>query len=99
MSDRKFSQSPFQPGHNGFFLSPSTSQTWMVYHANSVTPGTCDGNRYTLVQQWVHYIVPESSLSALTCFLLLLSRVGWHSDGSPNFGSPRALTDNVPEPQ
>lgn len=66
----------YQPGHNGFFLSPSANQIWIVYHANSVTPGTCDGNRYTLVQQVV-----------------------WHSDGSPNFGSPRALTDNVPEPQ
>ncbi|KAL0579425.1 hypothetical protein V5O48_002596 [Marasmius crinis-equi] len=65
----------YQPGHNGFFLSPSGGQTWMVYHANSVTPGTCDGARYTNVQQ-----------------------VGWHSDGSPNLGSPRALSDNVPEP-
>ncbi|KAH6909951.1 glycoside hydrolase family 43 protein [Coprinopsis sp. MPI-PUGE-AT-0042] len=41
----------YQPGHNGFFLSPSGNQTWMVYHANSVTPGTCDGNRYTAIQR------------------------------------------------
>ena len=27
-----------QPGHNGFFLSPS-SDIYMVYHANSVIPG------------------------------------------------------------
>ncbi|KAJ7281515.1 Arabinanase/levansucrase/invertase [Mycena rebaudengoi] len=64
-----------QPGHNGFFLSPSGAQIWMVFHANSASPGTCDANRYTMVQQ-----------------------VGWHTDGSPNLGSPRALSDNVPEP-
>jgi GH43 family beta-xylosidase len=40
----------YQPGHNGLFLSPSGNQIWNVYHANSVTPGTCDGNRYTAVQ-------------------------------------------------
>ncbi|KIY66548.1 glycoside hydrolase family 43 protein [Cylindrobasidium torrendii FP15055 ss-10] len=28
----------------------------------------------------------------------LVQQVGWHSDGSPNLGSPRALSDNVPEP-
>lgn len=28
----------YQPGHNGFFLSPS-NDIWNVYHANSVTPG------------------------------------------------------------
>ncbi|KAF8892279.1 glycoside hydrolase family 43 protein [Infundibulicybe gibba] len=65
----------WQPGHNGFFTSPSGSQIFMVYHASKTSPGTCDGNRYTMVQQ-----------------------VGWHTDGSPNLGSPRALTDNVPEP-
>ncbi|KAF9006183.1 Arabinanase/levansucrase/invertase [Cyathus striatus] len=64
------------PGHNGFFLSPSGNEIHMVYHASSTSPGTCDGNRYTMVQQ-----------------------VGWHSDGTPNLGSPRALSDNVPEPK
>ncbi|KAK7683277.1 hypothetical protein QCA50_013539 [Cerrena zonata] len=63
-----------QPGHNGFFLSPSGS-IYMVYHANSVSPGTCDGARYTNVQP-----------------------VYFHSNGSPNFGDPRALSDNIPEP-
>ncbi|KAJ6581523.1 glycoside hydrolase family 43 protein [Mycena capillaripes] len=65
----------FEPGHNGFFLSPSGNEIWIVYHASSTSPGTCDGNRYTMVQQ-----------------------VGWHTDGSPNLASPRALTDSVPEP-
>ncbi|GLB41911.1 putative glycosyl hydrolases family 43 [Lyophyllum shimeji] len=40
----------YQPGHNGFFTSPSGSQIWNVYHANSVTPGNCDGSRRTMVQ-------------------------------------------------
>ncbi|TFK73773.1 glycoside hydrolase family 43 protein [Pluteus cervinus] len=40
----------YQPGHNGFFLSPSGNETYMVYHANSVSPGTCDGKRYTNIQ-------------------------------------------------
>lgn len=40
-----------QPGHNGFYLSPSGDQIWMVYHASSTSPGTCDGARYTMTQQ------------------------------------------------
>ncbi|EUC58191.1 hypothetical protein RSOL_236800 [Rhizoctonia solani AG-3 Rhs1AP] len=28
----------------------------------------------------------------------MVQAVGWHSDGTPNLGEPRALTDNVPEP-
>ncbi|KXN87392.1 Extracellular exo-alpha-(1-_5)-L-arabinofuranosidase [Leucoagaricus sp. SymC.cos] len=66
----------YQPGHNGFFLGPSATETWIVYHANHVSPGTCDGSRYTMVQQ-----------------------VTWHTDGTPNLGVPRALSDNVPEPK
>ncbi|KAK0469927.1 Arabinanase/levansucrase/invertase [Desarmillaria tabescens] len=65
-----------EPGHNGFFLSPSGNEIHMVYHASSTVPALCDGSRYTMVQQ-----------------------VTWHTDGTPNLGSPRALTDNVPEPQ
>ncbi|RDB20805.1 Extracellular exo-alpha-(1-_5)-L-arabinofuranosidase [Hypsizygus marmoreus] len=65
----------YQPGHNGFFLSPSGNQIWNVYHANAVTPGTCDGQRRTMIQQ-----------------------VNWNSDGTPNLGSPRSLSDNVSEP-
>ncbi|TFK39788.1 glycoside hydrolase family 43 protein [Crucibulum laeve] len=66
----------YEPGHNGFFTSPSGNEIHMVYHASSTSPGTCDGKRYTMVQQ-----------------------VGWHTDGTPNLGSPRALSDNVPEPK
>ncbi|KAF9466076.1 Arabinanase/levansucrase/invertase [Collybia nuda] len=64
-----------QPGHNGFFLSPSGNQIWNVYHANTASPGNCDGSRRTLVQM-----------------------VNWNSDGTPNLGSPRALSDNIAEP-
>ncbi|KAG8826361.1 hypothetical protein FRC17_008287 [Serendipita sp. 399] len=39
----------YQPGHNGFFNTPG-GQTWIVFHANSVTPGSCDGNRFTMAQ-------------------------------------------------
>lgn len=41
----------YQPGHNGFFSSASGTQTWIVYHANSASPGACDGSRFTNVQQ------------------------------------------------
>ncbi|KAF9531131.1 glycoside hydrolase family 43 protein [Crepidotus variabilis] len=40
----------YQPGHNGFFLSPSGNQIWNVYHASKTSPGACDGSRYTLAQ-------------------------------------------------
>ncbi|PFH50270.1 glycoside hydrolase family 43 protein [Amanita thiersii Skay4041] len=40
----------YEPGHNGFFLSPSSNQIWNVYHASATSPGNCDGSRYTLVQ-------------------------------------------------
>lgn len=39
----------YQPGHNGFFNGPS-GNIYQVVHANPTTPGTCDGNRYTMVQ-------------------------------------------------
>ncbi|KAK0488990.1 Arabinanase/levansucrase/invertase [Armillaria novae-zelandiae] len=40
----------YEPGHNGFFTSEDGTETWMVYHASSASPGTCDGARYTMVQ-------------------------------------------------
>jgi GH43 family beta-xylosidase len=40
----------YQPGHNGFFNGPSASGIWMVYHANSVTPGTfCLCSQFSLL--------------------------------------------------
>ncbi|KAL1744782.1 glycoside hydrolase family 43 protein [Schizophyllum fasciatum] len=40
----------YQPGHNGFFTSPSGGQIWNVYHASPASPGACDGSRFTNVQ-------------------------------------------------
>ncbi|KAK0188991.1 Arabinanase/levansucrase/invertase [Armillaria mellea] len=40
----------YEPGHNGFFTSEDGTEIWMVYHASSTSPGTCDGARYTMVQ-------------------------------------------------
>ncbi|KAK0501354.1 Arabinanase/levansucrase/invertase [Armillaria luteobubalina] len=40
----------YEPGHNGFFTSEDGTEIWMVYHASSASPGTCDGARYTMVQ-------------------------------------------------
>ncbi|KAF8074863.1 Arabinanase/levansucrase/invertase [Lyophyllum atratum] len=70
-----FTSANGSPGHNGFFVSPSENQIWNVYHANAVTPGTCDGNRRTIVQP-----------------------VNWNSDGTPNLGSPLALSASIAEP-
>ncbi|KAK7440242.1 hypothetical protein VKT23_017183 [Stygiomarasmius scandens] len=41
----------WQPGHNGLFTSPNGQDIWQVFHANTATPGTCDGARYTAVQK------------------------------------------------
>jgi GH43 family beta-xylosidase len=38
-------------GHNGFFLSPDGTEIWNVYHATTVSTGSCDGNRYTMAQK------------------------------------------------
>ncbi|KAG8989361.1 hypothetical protein FRB94_001464 [Tulasnella sp. JGI-2019a] len=38
-------------GHNGFFLSPSGNQIWLVYHFTLSSAGACDGTRETAVQQ------------------------------------------------
>ncbi|KAG8989360.1 hypothetical protein FRB94_001463 [Tulasnella sp. JGI-2019a] len=38
-------------GHNGFFLSPSGNQIWLVYHFTLNSAGACDGTRETAVQQ------------------------------------------------
>lgn len=37
-------------GHNSFFQSPDLTETWLVYHATSVSTGNCDDARYTMVQ-------------------------------------------------
>jgi GH43 family beta-xylosidase len=37
--------SVFGPGHNGFFLSPSGKENWIIYHANSATNQGCGSHR------------------------------------------------------
>ncbi|GAP89480.1 putative glycosyl family 43 [Rosellinia necatrix] len=37
-------------GHNSFFQSPDTTQTWVAYHATDNSAGTCDDSRYTMIQ-------------------------------------------------
>jgi GH43 family beta-xylosidase len=32
-----------------FFKSPDGKEWWNVYHATANTKGSCDGNRYTMV--------------------------------------------------
>lgn len=41
----------FGTGHNSFFTSPDGSETWLAYHATSISTGNCDDARYTMVQQ------------------------------------------------
>ncbi|KAF8644292.1 hypothetical protein AX16_007920 [Volvariella volvacea WC 439] len=65
----------YQPGHNGFFKSPSGAQIYNVFHANHESPGKCDGSRFTNV-----------------------ALVYWNADGTPNLGSPPALSSNLTEP-
>lgn len=59
----------YQPGHNGFFTSPSNNQVYQVVHANPTTPGTCDGNRYSMVQP-VYFHSDGVLLSWFNCFFL-----------------------------
>jgi GH43 family beta-xylosidase len=40
----------FAPGHNGFFVSPDGTESWIVYHANDSAAGVCDDWRTTRVQ-------------------------------------------------
>ncbi|KAB5588377.1 hypothetical protein CTheo_8178 [Ceratobasidium theobromae] len=49
----------------------------------------------------IYNVYHASPSSAVTCDgnrRTMVQAVGWHSDGTPNLGEPRALTDNVPEP-
>jgi GH43 family beta-xylosidase len=84
----------YQPGHNGFFNGPSGS-TYIVFHANSATPGTCDGNRYTMVQPVYWHTDSETNFLLVAYQPVKLMHI---PVDSPNLGSPRALSDAIPEP-
>lgn len=83
----------YQPGHNGFFLGPSGANIYNVYHANSNSPGACDGSRYTLVQPYVSPVT-KVVYKGLKYFY----RVNWNSDGTPNLGQPLPLSQSIAEP-
>ncbi|KAE8146055.1 glycosyl hydrolase [Aspergillus avenaceus] len=38
-------------GHNSFFQSPDSSETWIAYHATTSSSGACDDSRYTMIQK------------------------------------------------
>ena len=40
----------YGPGHNGFFLSPDSSQNWIIYHANSSSGQGCGDTRSPRIQ-------------------------------------------------
>jgi GH43 family beta-xylosidase len=44
-------QNVYAPGHNGFFTSPSGSETWIVYHANPAPGLKCTPMRSPRIQR------------------------------------------------
>jgi GH43 family beta-xylosidase len=42
----------FSPGHNTFFKSPDGTEDWIVYHANSLSSGSCDMKRTPRIQKF-----------------------------------------------
>ncbi|KAJ7115974.1 Arabinanase/levansucrase/invertase [Mycena epipterygia] len=73
---------------------------------------TLTGTDPLSASSWTKYVNPiftsangcvyhASSTSPALCDgsrYTMAQQVGWHTDGTPNLGSPRALTDSVPEP-
>lgn len=47
----------YGPGHNGWFLSPDGTETWIVYHASLSDPAACDGTRVTMAQKYVLFML------------------------------------------
>ncbi|CAE6481698.1 unnamed protein product, partial [Rhizoctonia solani] len=85
-------------------LSPSS---WTKYNAGPIFstangeygPGhngfftAPSGNIYN-----VYHASPTSTVKCDGSRRTFVQEVGWNSDGTPNLGQPRAITDNVPEP-
>ncbi|KAH7335021.1 Arabinanase/levansucrase/invertase [Rhizoctonia solani] len=46
----------------------------------------------------VYHASPSSAVTCDANRRTMVQAVGWNSDGTPNLGTPRALTDNIPEP-
>ncbi|CAE6464721.1 unnamed protein product [Rhizoctonia solani] len=85
-------------------LSPSS---WTKYNAGPIFsaangeygPGhngfftAPSGNIYN-----VYHASPTSTVKCDGSRRTFVQAVGWHSDGTPDLGQPRAISDNVPEP-
>ncbi|KAJ7155429.1 Arabinanase/levansucrase/invertase [Mycena crocata] len=81
--------------------NPLSASSWTKY-ANPIFTGA-NGHTAELVtaggQIWMVY--HASAASPGLCDgsrYMMVQQVGWYTDGAPNLGSPRALTDSVPEP-
>ncbi|KAB5588378.1 Alpha-N-arabinofuranosidase [Ceratobasidium theobromae] len=86
---------------------PLSASSWTKYNAGPIfkeaygnyAPG--HNGFFTAPSGNIYNVYHASPSSAVTCDgnrRTMVQAVGWHSDGTPNLGSPRALTDNVPEP-
>ncbi|KAG8732105.1 hypothetical protein FRC10_001226 [Ceratobasidium sp. 414] len=86
---------------------PLSASSWTKYDAGPIFKAA-NGNYavghngfFTAPSGNIYLVYHASPSSAVTCDgnrRTMVQAVGWHSDGTPNLGSPRALTDNVPEP-
>ncbi|KAF8691015.1 Glycosyl hydrolases family 43, partial [Rhizoctonia solani] len=86
---------------------PLSASSWAKYNNGPIfkaafgnyAPG--HNGFFTAPSGNIYNVYHASPSSAVTCDgnrRTMVQAVGWHSDGSPNLGQPRALTDNVPEP-
>ncbi|KAB5588379.1 Glycoside hydrolase family 43 protein [Ceratobasidium theobromae] len=86
---------------------PLSASSWTKYDAGPIfsaangdyAPG--HNGFFTPPSGNIYLVYHASPTSSVTCDgnrRTMVQAVGWHSDGTPNLGEPRALTDNVPEP-
>ncbi|KAG8782235.1 hypothetical protein FRC12_021059 [Ceratobasidium sp. 428] len=86
---------------------PLSASSWTKYNAGPIfkaangeyAPG--HNGFFTAPSGNVYIVYHASPSSGVTCDgnrRTMVQAVGWHTDGTPNLGSPRAITDSVPEP-
>ncbi|KAF8599945.1 Arabinanase/levansucrase/invertase [Ceratobasidium sp. AG-I] len=86
---------------------PLSASSWTKYDAGPIF-SAANGNYapghngfFTAPSGNIYLVYHASPTSSVTCDgnrRTMVQAVGWHTDGTPNLGSPRALTDSVPEP-
>ncbi|QRW00923.1 glycoside hydrolase family 43 protein [Ceratobasidium sp. AG-Ba] len=86
---------------------PLQASSWSKYNAGPIF-SAANGNYgpghngfFTTPSGSVYIVYHASPSSTVTCDgnrRTMVQPVYWHTDGSPNLGQPRALSDNVPEP-